>query len=108
MSVSGPALVIPAVSPEMVPENVFGKPAPLTVIVRTPTSVTGPENSISDAPEMVNVNVAGRWGFERGFDTYEYLEEETGGPRVYVRSDELNERDLFALRRGQKRLREVF
>jgi choline-sulfatase len=39
---------------------------------------------------VTNVNVAGRWGFQRGFEAYEYLPEDAHSPNVHVRSDELN------------------
>jgi arylsulfatase len=41
---------------------------------------------------VTNVNVAGRWGFARGFDRYEYLPEDENGPTLHVRSDALGAR----------------
>jgi len=41
---------------------------------------------------VTNVNVAGRWGFANGFDTYEYLPEDENSDTVHVRSDVLTQR----------------
>jgi len=41
---------------------------------------------------VTNVNVAGRWGFDRGFAVYEYLPEDEGSPTLHVPSDTLTAR----------------
>jgi len=41
---------------------------------------------------VTNVNVAGRWGFGRGFDVYEYLPEDETSETLHVRSDVLTAR----------------
>jgi arylsulfatase A-like enzyme len=38
---------------------------------------------------VTNVNVAGRWGFARGFDRYEYLPEDEDSPALHVGADVL-------------------
>jgi arylsulfatase A-like enzyme len=41
---------------------------------------------------VTNVNVAGRWGFDRGFERYEYLPEDEGSPTLHVPSGEVTAR----------------
>jgi len=43
---------------------------------------------------VTNVNVGDRFGFGRGFDTFEYLAENLDSPHVHTPADELHERAL--------------
>ena len=47
---------------------------------------------------VTNINVAGRWGFRRGFDRYAYLQEDEESLKVHVRADEVNRQALSWLR----------
>jgi arylsulfatase A-like enzyme len=52
------------------------------------------EAGFASAAFVTNVNVADRFGFGRGFDTFEYLAEDLDAPRVHASADDLHARAL--------------
>jgi arylsulfatase A-like enzyme len=51
---------------------------------------------------VTNVNVAGQWGFGRGFDSYRYLPEDEHSSHVHVRADAVTDSALEWLAAGDR------